>query len=322
MTADHAFRDAERVRNAAWKQATAALPDGARATAPYIGKDGAAGAQQLVFCLPRQYARDNLLSEVRDSGLAFFAELEIPWHAGIAAGPSNHLLSSQVQCVNALGQMVDDPARIQLAFGGVLDIAEILAIEPGRHLTFEYIGPEDYFGESPAGPRIRGAHCTSVDAAFLYRTSARSVELALVEWKYTEEYRRTRKPDPVKDAIRWGRYGSAWTASDGPLRTDLVPFEDMLDEPFYQLMRQHLLAHRLEQEHVLGAERVRVVHVLDPANVAYQQSLSRPSHHLAGETVDAVWSQMLRQPSRFIHVDPAVFLDPLVTSDAYLARYG
>jgi hypothetical protein len=87
-------------------------------------------------------------------------------------------------------------------------------------------------------------------------------------------------------------------------------------------MRQQLLAHRLEQEHVLGADRVRVMHVLDPANVAYQQSLTRPSHRLAGETVDQVWTRLLRQPSRFSHLDPAVFLDPLVTSDEYVARYG
>lgn len=322
MTTENAFRDAERVRNTAWKQSTSVLPAEARAAAAYIGKDGLAGSRPLDFCVPRQFAPYNLLSEVRDDSLSLFAELEIPWHAGIDADPSNHLLSSQVQCVNALGQMVDDPTRIQRAFGGVLDIAEVLPIEPGRYLTFEYIGPVDYFGESPAGPRIRGAHCTSVDAAFLYRTAAGWTELALVEWKYTEQYRRLRKPDPVKDAIRWGRYGEAWRSPNGPLHCDLVPFEDMLDEPFYQLMRQQLLAHRLEQEHVLSAERVRVVHVLDPSNVAYQQSLTRPSHRLVGETVDQVWTRLLRQPSRFSHLGPAVFLDPLVTSDEYVARYG
>ncbi len=122
--------------------------------------------------------------------------------------------------------------------------------------------------------------------------------------------------------MRWQRYGQAWLDPDGPLRSDLIPFEDMLDEPFYQLMRQQLLADRLEREHVLGADRVRVVHVLDPANVAYQQSLSRPSHHAAGQTVDEVWQQLLRRPDRFIHLDPAAFLDPRVTSPEYVARYG
>jgi len=52
------------------------------------------------------------------------------WHAGVGSGPSNHLLSSQVQCTNALGQMVTDPERIARAFG--LGVGEVLQIEPGR----------------------------------------------------------------------------------------------------------------------------------------------------------------------------------------------
>ena len=31
---------------------------------------------------------------------------------------------------------------------------------------------------------------------------------------------------------------------------------------------------------------------------------------------------MLKDPDRFRHVDPAVFLDPAVTSPEYRARYG
>jgi len=33
----------------------------------------------------------------------------------------------------------------------------VLEIEPGRYLTFEYIGPEDFFGEATNGVRVRGA---------------------------------------------------------------------------------------------------------------------------------------------------------------------
>jgi hypothetical protein len=322
MTNHHRYRDAERVRNATWKQSTATLPVAAREDAPYAGKSGKMRSRPLDFCLPTAFAADNLLAEVRPFALPLFAELGIPWHASVSGGPSNHLISSQVQCVNALGQMVSDPSRVQRAFDGVLDIAELLEIEPGRFLTFEYIGPTDYFGESPTGKRIRGAHCTSVDAAILYRTSAGEVELALIEWKYAEEYRRLRTPDPVKDAVRWDRYGAAWLSVEGPLSSDLIPFEDMLDEPCYQLMRQQLIAHELERQHVLGADRVRVVHVLAPGNLAYQESLTRPSQRAVGSTVDEVWSKLLCQPDRFVHLDPKVFVDPRVTSAEYVARYG
>ena len=253
--------------------------------------------------------------------LALFSELGIPWHAGVGNGPSNHLLSSQVQCVNALGQMVTDPSRLERAFGTPLGTAEVLQIEPGRFLTFEYIGDEDYFNEGAGGPRVRGAHCTSVDAAFLHRNDGGLVELVLIEWKYTESYR-IRRPDPVRDKVRWGRYGEASMADDGPVRGDLLEFADLLDEPLYQLMRQQLLAHALETDRAHGVERVRVVHVLPTRNGAYQQSLHRDSQRALGNTVSEVWGRLLRTPDRFVPVDSSLFLDPAVTSAEYVARYG
>ncbi len=73
---------------------------------------------------------------MRDQVLDLFAAEAIPWHAGIGGGPSNHLLSSQVQCANALGQMIRDRHRLDRAFGDLLDIDEVLEIEPGRFLKF------------------------------------------------------------------------------------------------------------------------------------------------------------------------------------------
>ena len=207
---------------AQWKRSSATLPQEARLPAPYVGKDGMEGARAYEFCLPAAYARYNLLPEARESALALFADLGIPWHAGVGGGPSNHLLSSQVQCANALTPMVTDPDRLARAFAGVVDITEVLQVEPGRHLTFEYIGPTDYFDESPGRPRVRGARCTSVDAAFLFRAGQGHTELALVEWKYVEDYRQPRTPDNAADGARRGRYAAAWSDPTGPLVSDLV----------------------------------------------------------------------------------------------------
>jgi hypothetical protein len=217
--------------------------------------------------------------------------------------------------------MIDDPSRLVRAFGELLGIEDVLEIEPGRFLTFEYIGPTDFFGEALGGDRIRGAHCTSVDAAFLHRRRDGLRELVLVEWKYTEAYG-LRRPDPGKDAVRRGRYGAAWSAPDSPVRADLLPFDLVLDEPFYQLVRQQLLAHELEKARAHGAGRVRVLHVLPPDNEAYQASLVRPEHRALGATVSEVWQRLLTRPDRFVNVDPAVFLDPEATSAEYVSRYG
>lgn len=249
------YSDIERARAKGWKLSTTDLPAEARAKARYVGSDGMGHGKPRDFCLPTQFADHNLLPDVRQLALQLFAELDIRWHNGVGDGPSNHLLSSQVQCVNALGLMVEDPDRICRAFGDVLGTDVVEQIEPGRYLTFEYIGDTDFFGESPDGPRTRGSHCTSVDAAFLHQTHAGIRELILLEWKFTESYR-PRRPDPARDKVRWARYGDALTDPDGPVRSDVLPFDDLCQEPLYQLVRQQLLAHELEQTHVWALRSV------------------------------------------------------------------
>ena len=304
-----------------WKRRTATLPDEARAKGVYPKHNKA-----YPICLPVEFASHNLLPEVRAGAISLFKELDIPWHDSVAGGPSNHLRDSQVQCVNALFAMVADAERIKLAFSGAVDIAEVLPIEEGRFLTFEYIGPTDYFGEGVRGGkdvgRRRGTNCTSVDAAFLYKTSAGVTELALIEWKFTESYLDVKERSASSDAVRIGRYAADLAASDSPITLDVLPIELLLDEPFYQLMRQQLLAKRLERDRVLDAKVVRVLHVLAPENAGYQDSLARAEHRALGSSVDDVWTQLLRTPDRFLHVDPKVFLDPSVTSDEYVDRYS
>jgi len=305
---------------AAWKKRSTTLTDEARVSAPWINQDGQPRGRYH-HCLPAGYAEHNLLPHVRRGAIDLFLELGIPWHAGIGDGPGNNLLSSQVQCVNALFPMVTEPRRISSAFGHVVDIAEVLEIEPGRFLTFEYIGPTDYFNEAKGGGRIRGSRCTSVDAAFRYRTSTGQIEVALVEWKYTEAYLEAVEPPPGYNATRAARYGCDLDAADGPVRSGLIDVELLFDEPLYQLVRQQLLAYRLERDRVEDADVVRVLHVLDPVNAGYQQSLVRAETKALGDSVDAVWSMLLRAPDRFAHVDPAVLLDPSVTSTEYVDRY-
>lgn len=130
------YSQQEKVRAAAWKTSTTSLPDAAKVPAPYLDKDGCTGGTPYEFCLPVSFAEHSLLPEVRAEALVLFADLGVPWHAGIGGGPSNHLLSSQVQCANALTQMVRDPERLKRAFGELLGIDEVLQIEPGRYLTF------------------------------------------------------------------------------------------------------------------------------------------------------------------------------------------
>ncbi|MEJ7788006.1 MAG: hypothetical protein WKF96_24670, partial [Solirubrobacteraceae bacterium] len=71
-----------------------------------------------------------------------------------------------------------------------------------------------------------------------------------------------------------------------------MPSDLLLDEPFYQLVRQQLLAHELEKICAEGADRVRVLHVLSPHNDAYQRSLARSEHRALGDSVSEVWQRL------------------------------
>lgn len=309
-----------------WKQESQTLPSAAKL--PGVVKSRSGDAVPLDHVLPDQYAAHNLLPEVREPALKLFRDLDIKWHQGVNGGPSPHLRSSQVQCVNALGQMMEDADRIERAFGSVLDIAsvrdlgEIDPSEKGRLLTFEFVGLHDYFGEGKGGVLTRGAQTTSVDAAFAYRTAGGVDALALVEWKFTETYRSADRNAAHKEATRLNRYQEALLQPDGPIAVDGVKLAELFHEPLYQLCRQQLLAKELERDPRVVADVVTVVHVLSPENTAYQSSYVAPALRQRGSSIGEVWRSLLRTPDRFISLDPSVFLDPLVTSDEYRLRYG
>lgn len=314
------FRRAADSRAIAWKKSTTLLPDDARAAAPYLGRHGS--ERPSILCLPAEYARLNVLPDARDA-IEWFSAAAVRWHDGVGGGPSNHLLDSQVQCVNALAPLATKPEQLAAAFGDVLPITEVLPMPSGRFLEFEWIGDEDYLGEARGASRVRGALVTSADGAFRYRTPDGDVELALVEWKFTEDYRRL-ELDAPRGAPRQDRYRPLWDDADCPIRHEVIPYDDLFVEPVYQLFRQQLLAWRMTVAGEADARRVRVVHIAPSDNDGFLQSLNRESHRSVGGDVLTLWRQLLRHPDDFISVDSARFTErqrEWCGSD-YCARYG
>lgn len=313
------YQDRARAAAVAWKLT---LPAEAQPDGPY-GPSG----NLYPFCLPATEADRNLLPEAKGA-VAFFDRHHLQWHRGLYHGPTNHLISSQVQCVNALFAMTTNPSLIKRAFGEELHIAEVIPIEDdGAYLTFEYNGGgRDYLGEGRSGrPLTRGANSTSTDAAFRYRTSAGEEELALVEWKYTEQYLGS-KLSADRKGVRELRYRTWFEAADGPLDADAVPYQAVFVEPLYQLVRQQLLAWRIERSDSDTAQAVRVLHIAPSGNAKYWHSLDRHTHRLNGESVQGVWQRMLRDShrNRFQSIDAARFADESLdlTSTSYRDRYG
>jgi len=183
------FRDSARAAGVAWKATSDDLVPEARASGPY-------GSSKALypFVLPHAHRWYNLLPSAREVARTRFAAAQIRWH-GDEDGPNPHTCSSQIQCLNALAPFVEAPESLARLFGSVLPIDEVLpfgATSPSNfdatdHVVFEWQGSHDYLSEWGSGP-IRGAHATSADAAIRYRATSGHIEMALVEWKYTESY--------------------------------------------------------------------------------------------------------------------------------------
>jgi hypothetical protein len=305
------FMREERDRAVAWKRTTLDLSNPARLAADYYKGSGEVVEGPFDYCLPPAHAVQNLLPDARAAALEMFERLGITWHAGIRKGPGNHLLDSQVQCVNALAPHAQDPSALRWLFGEVLPIAELLPIESDSYIAFEWIGVTDHLNEGQSMPRKRGSRATSADAAIRYRATDGSIEVGLIEWKYREDYSHAfSTPDAglMEDRMRHRR--PLWEDASCPLRHDAIAYGELFVEPRYQLFRLQTLAARMEHTGELDAKQVRLVVAASSRNRALSPDLER-------------WSGLLRHPDRFRVLDTDRLLSVESPSSVhYRQRYG
>lgn len=279
------------------------------------------------FCLADDHSSENLHESIRDEAIAYFRARRIPWHDGFddsegnaRALPSNHLCCSQSACVNALAPMMRDADLLARSFSVFIpELAEPILFDADDSfpnggkplLAFEWTGKDNYLGETNWG--TRGANATSADFGFRFRRFDGRVQLVLGEWKYTEFY-----SDPLKDPAKLNPtqlrvYREAFDRWN-KRQSDLPPYETFFAEPFYQLMRQSLLAMEMELARKSGpgemeADVVTVVHVSPKANREYATSFTSPTMARYGRTVTAAWAN-LAPPDRFT----AISLESLLTT--------
>lgn len=126
--------------------------------------------------------------------------------------------------------------------------------------------------------------------------------LVLIEWKYTESYLASEKIGQGKfdegssGETRRSRYEALFDAADGPVRSKIVSLGDLGFEPFYQFLRQQLLAQALEPEY----SSVRVAHIAPKANRDF--ALVTPERlrlEHPGLSATQVWPKLLRRPKLF-----------------------
>ena len=124
------------------------------------------------------------------------------------------------------------------------------------------------------------------------------IEAVLIEWKYTEKYGTPISPEG--NEVRLGRYNDLVFAPSGPIRPDLdLAVSDFFWEPFYQLLRQQMLAFQMQAAHEDGAERVRVLHISPSSNHALH-TVTAPALQSRGDDAFHVFRNLLVRPDDFV----------------------
>lgn len=290
------FLEREKLRQAEFKASSPYFSESARKDGPYRGI-------LRPFCLPLDYAQENLYPEIREKAIAYFVCSEIKWHDGVKCKPSNHLCDSQVCCVNFLFPFWNKPQALAKVLRRVFpEIGSMLPVENGQYVACEWIGQENYLmeGFGRHGKRRRGANFTSADAMVMFERSGGKRQIVLIECKYTESYAPVLIRHSSSGIDRRSIYDPFLTRQDCPIRTDLLPDEDALFyEPFYQLMRQQLLAHEMELNQELGADVVSVLYVVPRHNEDFPR-LTSPTLVRFGETPTEVCSNLVGSDDRFV----------------------
>ncbi len=253
-----------------------------------------------VYRLQPAQAELNLAPGIRKAAQAYFKAKGITWHQH-----ANHALSSQVSCLNFLMPLAMAPELLAHIIGRVLNIIPptVLEIEDGPDgrpwfVGFEWIGRADYLNEGgKSGHRTRGANATSADAIVRFRHDGR-VETLLIEWKYTERYRAP--IPPAGNEVRVNRHKDLAFAPNGPIRCGTgLSVTDFFWEPFYQMLRQQMLAFQMEKAREDGSERVRVLHISPKANRALHV-VTAPTLQKFGTDAFDVFRSLLADESCFI----------------------
>lgn len=243
----------------------------------------------------------NLAPAIRNAADRLFAaEPPIQWHQH-----ANHGLSSQVCCINFLLPFAEKPELLRRWVEHVTGdrVAEMLPIESDRadqpwFVTFEWIGDTDYLNEGQEGAlRKRGANATAADAAVLFRDGQDRAQLLLIEWKYTERY--GQPLDPKGNATRRQRYQDIFRHPNGPIRADAdVTLDDFFYEPFYQMLRQQMLAWHTEASDP-QIDRARVLH-LSPSGNRPLHRVTSPGLRRCGDDAFDVFRSLLVNPQDFV----------------------
>ncbi len=132
---------------------------------------------------------------------------------------------------------------------------------------------------------------------------AGQVSIVLIEWKYIESYsHENRNQNALTAARKTNRYFELLYSNDSPVCIEMLSkIESLFTEPFYQFMRQQLLATMMEAKHEGEADTVSLLHIAPFCNEDFKCVTSDSMKGLGKTAVD-VWKKLVIKPGRFTSV--------------------
>ncbi|MFZ6036885.1 MAG: PGN_0703 family putative restriction endonuclease [Bacteroidota bacterium] len=259
----------------------------------------------------------NLWTKIRKEAIKYFADNKIVWWPG-SDQPSGHLLSSQVSCVNHLFFLRNDKVgALKLLQNLNPEFAEVCPDFEDGYIGFEVVSKHSYLGEVAEGKeQTRGANCTSVDAMMTGILKNSKKVQVLIEWKYTEFYPKSDKSEGSSGATRKNRYDTLIDDKDSPIKRT-VSVDNLYYEPFYQIMRQTLLAWKMTKNKAneLNADDWLHFDVIPENNLNLRYQVPAPDLIQTG--IEEAWKSQLKSPEKYNIITPQKLLKPIIFEAKY-----
>ena len=295
--------------------------------------------QYRPFCLGKGDENKNIFNDAQDGVNAYFRENNISFW-GNGKNVPNHILSSQVSCLNHLFAVCFDHDVVTAIARELTGRSDILGVEKvlcdndqSQYIAFEVVSDIDYLNEQGKRKNLsRGEYCTSVDAVIVANTGNGNL-LIPVEWKYTESYNRDDKSieedlnkpsgEEAKGKERLHRYTQLIEDSDFRLSLGEGKYCGTIyyQEPFYQLMRQTLWAEQMIKHN--SDERIKAVDYMHVHVVPETNDALLKQGHEWGKTMESAWRSYLTEKGkkRYKLVDPSVIVNAIEKADTG-KKYG
>lgn len=275
------------------------------------------------YCLTKECKKHNIYGNIRHCVYEYFKDKSIKFHS---LG-ENHLLSSQAFCLNFLFPFRKDPNALKIMLAPLFpDIKDMMPIENNSYIAFEWNHGKDYLNEQGGRVQTRGEYATYPDAAIKYLSNENTCKVVLIEWKYTESYSSEDKSQGSKGNTRIKTYAPFFKQSNCPINLRAIDenmgssIKALFFEPFYQLCRQQLLAHAMEEDDSNDIHHVSVLHICPKENLNYHNNVT--SSVLADvfleKSVLEIWAELLNKnkKDRFKSVDQKYLFEQFSTASS------